>query len=150
MRIRLTEIRLRPTGKRVRFDRDVDVESLFIGRGPDNDVSLKGLTISLHQATIRKSDGRLYIEAAPGQRVNVNGLVSTGGRLQIGDMIRVGSWELRILEPYAGFDAALEDREVVHVDDERSALDARTRIGVEAGALARRPLSWAAAPLRTC
>ena len=147
MRIRLTEIRLRPTGKRVRFDRDVNVESLFIGRGPDNDVSLKGLTISLHQATIRKSDGRLYIEAAPGQRVNVNGLVSTGERLQIGDTIRIGSWELRILEPYAGFDASLEYTEVVHVDDERSALDARTRIGVEAGALARRPLSWAAVGL---
>ncbi|MEZ4293328.1 MAG: FHA domain-containing protein, partial [Myxococcota bacterium] len=71
MRVRLTEIRLRPTGKKVRLDRDLELESLFIGRGPDNDLSLKGLTISLHQATIRMSEGRVYVEAAPGQEVNV-------------------------------------------------------------------------------
>ena len=28
MRVRLTEIRLRPTGKKVRLDRDLDLESL--------------------------------------------------------------------------------------------------------------------------
>jgi pSer/pThr/pTyr-binding forkhead associated (FHA) protein len=73
MRVRLTEIKLRPTGKKVRIDREAEVESLFIGRGPDNDLSLKGLTISLHQATIRVSEGRAYVEGAPGQEVNVNG-----------------------------------------------------------------------------
>ena len=73
MKVRLTEVRLRPTGKKVRLDRDIEVESLFVGRGPDNDLSLKGLTISLHQATFRMADGRLYVEAAAGQEVNING-----------------------------------------------------------------------------
>jgi predicted CXXCH cytochrome family protein len=147
MRVRLTEIKLRPTGKKVRLDRDVEVESLFVGRGPDNDLSLKGLTISLHHATIRKSDGRVYIEAASGKEINVNGLVTTGERLGIGDRIRIGSWELRVLEPDTGMDIYLEYEEIDRGDTERAALDARTRLGIEVGAIARRPLSWGAVGL---
>lgn len=144
MRVRLTEIRLRPTGKKVRLDREVDVESLFVGRGPDNDLSLKGLTISLHHATIRKSDGRIYVEAAAGQEVNINGLVTSGERLGIGDRLRIGSWEVRILDPDTNFDLALEYEEIDRADSERSALDARTKLGLEVGIFARRPLSWLA------
>ena len=145
MRVRLTEIRLRPTGKKVRLDRDLDLESLFIGRGPDNDLSLKGLTISLHQATLRMAEGRLYVEAAPGQEVNVNGLVSQGERLSIGDVLKIGSWELRVTEPtsLADFDFALEYEETDRGEGERAALDARTKLGLESGAFAMRPLAWA-------
>ncbi len=145
MRVRLTEIRLRPTGKKVRLDRDVDVESLFIGRGPDNDLSLKGLTISLHQATLRMAEGRLYVEAAAGQEVNVNGLVTTGERLGLGDRLRIGSWEIRVLDPEEGsqVEIALEYEEIVRGASERNALDARTKLGLEGGAFARRPLSFA-------
>ncbi len=150
MRVRLTEIRLRPTGKTVRLDRDVDVGSLFIGRGPDNDLSLSGLTISLHHATVRMSEGRAYIEAAPGQEVNVNGLVTNGDRIQPGDRIRIGPWELRVIEPVTAggttvpVDLALEYEEIDRAESERSALDTRTRLGLERGLLAQRPLSWAA------
>lgn len=145
MRVRLTEIRLRPTGKKVRLDRDLDVESLFIGRGPDNDLSLKGLTISLHQATLRMAEGRLYVEAAPGQEVNVNGLVSQGERLSIGDVLKIGSWELRVTEPtsLADFDFALEYEETDRGEGERAALDARTKLGLEGGVFSMRPLAWA-------
>ncbi|MHA7839853.1 MAG: cytochrome c3 family protein [bacterium] len=143
MRVRLSEIKLRPTGKKVRLDRDLDVESLFIGRGPDNDLSLKGLTISLHQATIRMSDGRVYVEAAPGQEVNVNGLVTQGERLGVGDKLKIGPWEIRILDPGANADVSLEYEEIDRADSERAALDSRTKLGLETGLFARRPLAWA-------
>lgn len=143
MRVRLTEIRLRPTGKKVRLDREIDVESLFIGRGPDNDLSLKGLTISLHQATLRTAEGRLYVEAAPGKEVNVNGLVTNGDRIGPGDKIRIGPWELRVLTPEGDFDVALEYEEIDRGEDERAALDERTRLGLENGLFAQRPLAWA-------
>ena len=144
MKVRLTEIRLRPTGKKVRLDRDVEVESLFVGRGPDNDLSLKGLTISLHQATFRMSEGRLYVEAASGQEVNVNGLVTTGERIGPGDILKIGSWELRVLQPEADaqVDVALEYEETDRGEGERAALDERTTLGLEAGIFARRPLAW--------
>lgn len=146
MRVRLTEIRLRPTGKKVRLDRDIDVESLFVGRGPDNDLSLKGLTISLHQATLRMADGRLYVEAAPGQEVNVNGLVTTGERIGPGDVLKIGSWELRVLQPEEGVpaDIVIEYEETDRGQGERASLEERTRLGLENGLFARRPLSWIA------
>ena len=57
MRVSLVEIKLRSGGKRVRLDLSFEVESLYIGRGPDNDLSLQSLTVSLHHATIRIGDG---------------------------------------------------------------------------------------------
>jgi len=143
MRVRIIEIKLRPNGNKVRLEREATVESFFIGRGPDNDLTLKGLTIPLHQATIRRSEGRLYVEAAAGQEVDLNGTVSTGDRLQPGDKLSVGQWEIRVLPPEEGFDLAFEYEEVGRPESERAQLDARTRIGVEVGMLARRPLSWA-------
>jgi hypothetical protein len=57
MRVNLVEIKLRSGGNRVRLEHLFEVESLYIGRGPDNDLSLQGLTVSLHHATIRIGDG---------------------------------------------------------------------------------------------
>ncbi|MFO0690981.1 MAG: FHA domain-containing protein [Myxococcota bacterium] len=143
MRIRLVEIRTRTSGKKVRLERDLDVEALRIGRGPDNDLSLRGLTISLRHATLRAGDGRVAVEAAPGQTVAINGRVTTGDRLAVGDELSLGAFELRLLDPVAGFDAVLEYEEVERAESERRGLDQRTRIGIERGLFARRPLSWA-------
>ncbi len=144
MRVSLEEIKVRPGGKRLRLDHALDVESLYIGRGPDNDLCLKGLTVSLHHATIRKSDGHLYIEAAPGEEVTVNGLPTQGERLSVGDEIHIGPWTLRVLPPEPGEDLRIEYERRIADDDARAALDLRTRLGVERGLLARRPLSWIA------
>jgi predicted CXXCH cytochrome family protein len=144
MRVRLVEIRLRAGGNKVRLDHALEVESLYIGRGPDNDLCLKGLTVSLHHATIRIGDGHAYVEAAPGSEIQVNGLPTAGERLSVGDEIRIGPWLLRLLRPSGGEDIRLEYERSEHDDDTRSALDARTRLGIERGLLARRPLAWAA------
>lgn len=143
MRIRLVEIRLRASGKRVRIERDLDVGVLRIGRGPDNDLSLKGLTISLHHATLRAVENRIRVEAAPGKTITVDGLVTAGSEwLGNGSRLKLGAWELRVIDPLPGFDVALEYEEVDRPDDERAALDLRTRIGIESGVFSRRLLSW--------
>ncbi|HIF93458.1 MAG: cytochrome c3 family protein [Myxococcales bacterium] len=142
MRVSLSQIKLRPGGKRVRLDQSVEGESLYIGRGPDNDLCLQGLTTSLHHATMRIGDGNVYIEAAQGQEVVVNGLPTTGERLAIGDEIHIGAWTLRLLEANTGEDFRLEYEERQLSGNARDALDMRTRLGIERGIFARRPLSW--------
>jgi hypothetical protein len=142
MRVSLTEIKLRPGGKRVRLERAVEVESLYIGRGPDNDLSLQGLTTSLHHATIRLGDGHVYIEAAQGQEVAVNGLPTSGQRLAIGDEIHIGSWALWLQRPENAEDVRIEYELRQTDENARAALDGRTHLGIERGLFARRPLSW--------
>ena len=142
MRAILSQIKLRPGGKRVRLDQSVEVESLYIGRGPDNDLCLQGLTTSLHHATIRMGDGHVYIEAAQGQEVVVNGSPTSGERLAVGDEIHIGAWALRLLVTEAREDLRLEYEERHANTNAREALDARTHLGIERGLLARRPLSW--------
>ena len=144
MRVSLAEIKLRPGGKRVRLDHAVEVESLYIGRGPDNDLSLQGLTTSLHHATIRLGDGNVYIEAAQGQEVIVNGLPTSGERLAIGDEIHIGAWTLRLQEPENAEDIRIEYERRQTDENARAALDQRTHLGIERGIFARRPLSWMA------
>lgn len=142
MRVSLAEIKLRPGGKRVRLDHAVEVESLYIGRGPDNDLSLQGLTTSLHHATIRMGDGHAYIEAAQGQEIVVNGLPTSGERLTIGDEIHIGSWALRLQEPENAEDIRIEYELRQTDENARAALNERTHLGIERGIFARRPLSW--------
>lgn len=142
MRIRLVEIRTRTSGKKVRLERDLDVEALHLGRGPDNDLSLRGLTISLRHATLRASEGRVSIEAASGQTVAINGRVTAGDRVAVGDTLKIGAFELRLLEPVPGFDVVLEYEEVERAENERRALDLRTKLGIEHGLFSRRLLSW--------
>jgi hypothetical protein len=144
MRVSLAEIKTRPGGKRLRVDHFVEVESLHIGRGPDNDLCLTGLTISLHHATIRIANNHVYIEAASGQTIQINGLPTQGDRLGIGDEVHIGSWVLRRLEPQGDEDLHIEYEEMVQDQDLRAALDGRTRLGIERGLFARRPLSWIA------
>ena len=74
MKVRLTEVRLRPTGKKVRLDRDIEVESLFVGRGPDNDLSLKGLTNEFYKEQLmhitRTEFVRICVYALQGKSVD--------------------------------------------------------------------------------
>ncbi|MBC8188073.1 MAG: cytochrome c3 family protein [Proteobacteria bacterium] len=144
MRVNLVQIKLRPGGKRVRLEQIVEVESLYIGRGPDNDLCLQGLTTSLHHATIRKGDGNVYIEAAQGQEILVGGLPTPGERLAVDDEIRIGGWDLRLQTPEPGEDIRIEYEQRQLDDNAREALDRRTRVGIERGLFARRPLSWLA------
>jgi len=144
MRVSLVEIKQRAGGKRVRLEHLVEIESLHIGRGPDNDLSLKGLTVSLHHATLRLGDGHVYIEAAPGSDIHVNGLPTAGERLSVGDEIHIGPWSLRSIQPEPGENLRIEYERREPDDDARTALDRRSRLGIEAGAFARRPLSWIA------
>jgi predicted CXXCH cytochrome family protein len=143
MRVSLVEIKQRAGGKRVRLEHSVEVESLHVGRGPDNDLSLKGLTISLHHATLRIGDGHVYIEAAVGSDIQINGLPTQGERLAVGDEIHIGPWALRLIQPAATDDLRIEYEER-QTDDARTALDRRTQLGIESGPFARRPLSWIA------
>ncbi|NWK54078.1 FHA domain-containing protein [Verrucomicrobiaceae bacterium N1E253] len=63
-----------------------------IGRGQDNDLSLKNDSVSRHHAEIlNKRDGSFSItDLDSGNRVYVNGEEITQASLQVGDVVEVG------------------------------------------------------------
>ncbi len=141
MQVRVAHISTRRSGAQARREQILEVESLSVGRATDNELVLNELTISLQHAVFRgRSDG-VYAEALAGTEILVNGRVVTGDRVEPGDSVRIGPFELRVLQPSGQEQLSLEVEEVVRRADERSELALRTRKGVETGALNRRRLS---------
>lgn len=144
MRVRLIHTSTRPSGAVARREDQLNVEALFIGRGTDNDVSLPGLTISLHHATIHQRGAKLVIEAEEGRDVRVNGRTVASRKLGARDVIQIGRFELRMVPAQASEDLALEIVEAIQRGGELEELHKRTTRGIEQGWITRRKLSWAA------
>jgi hypothetical protein len=142
MRIRLIQITTRRSGAQARREELRDDDFLTVGRGTDNDVSLPGLSVSLHHASFRRVDATLRVEGLDANVVRVNGLIGSGHDVGPGDVVQVGSFELRLIALAAGEDLALEIQEVARVGDERESLALRTRLGIARGWLSPRLLSW--------
>jgi hypothetical protein len=142
MRIRLIQITTRRSGAQARREEMRDDDVLTVGRGTDNDVSLPGLSVSLHHASFRLLAGGIRVEGVEGNVVVVNGRVSSGQDVAPGDVIRLGSFDLRLLEPAGDEQLALEIEEVERAGDALEALHRHTRLGVEGGWLSQRRLTW--------
>ncbi len=142
MRVRLVHITTRRSGAKSRREERLEVESLSVGRGTDTGLSLNGLTISLHHATFQQRTDGIYIVKDDAQDLRVNGQLTNDEKLESGDSVRVGQFELRVLSPENDEDLALEVEERVRRGDERQELGKRLRLGVERGLLTRRKLAW--------
>jgi hypothetical protein len=140
MRVRLIQLTTRRSGAQARHEEVREDDFLTIGRGTDNDVSLPGLAVSLHHAWIRRSGGVLRVGGLDGNVVSVNDRIGATHDLGPGDVVRIGSYELRLVEPGPGEDLALEIEEVERAADARDALELRTRLGVARGWLSKRRL----------
>jgi predicted CXXCH cytochrome family protein len=131
-------------GTRAMREELVDVESITIGRSSESVVFLPELVVALHHAVMHLQDGKLWVETVDGDAVRVNGRVASGRSLQPGDVIRVGHHELRVVP---ATDDQVADL-TVDIDVVQSAmlgtsdLSERTKLGIERGLFARRPLAW--------
>jgi adenylate cyclase len=74
-------------------------DGLTLGRSSDNDVVLRDFSVSRHHARIEEKDGELHLvdlESTNGVRVNEEFVAS--GAFALGDLLGVGSFELRVEE----------------------------------------------------
>lgn len=92
-------LKRRPGGRVSIRERSVQTDDLRMGRGPDNDLELADLNVSLDHARIsRSADGKLVLKPSRGNSVSINGrLVSGRARiLKPETILRIGIYELRI------------------------------------------------------
>jgi hypothetical protein len=143
MRVRIVHVTLRRSGARARREEWLDGPSLSIGRSTINSLQIPGLTVPLRHSVIRPVALEMRLEAVGSGDLLVNGhSVPSGRSLAIGDAVRVGEFELRIVEPAPGENLALEVEQVEIPGSEREELAKRTVIGINRGLLTRRKLSW--------
>jgi len=143
MQVRLIHVTQRRSGAKARREQVLTTDRLTVGRGTDNAVSVSGLAIPLHHSLFAPSADGVYVEAIGRSNLRVNGSTTGRKRVQPGDVVRVGSTELRVQTADPGEDLVLEVETVAAAVNEAAAAAMRPQVGVERGLFTRRKLSWA-------
>lgn len=121
-------------------DQNVSGESLRIGRSTDNEIYLSDFRVSLYHATIHDRQGRFYIEAESGSDLRVNSAVSQSSRLNTGDRIAVGPYDIEVLKADGELEISIEL--VRELGDDLEELQARSTTTLAAAGLSKRRWSW--------
>jgi hypothetical protein len=141
MRVRLIQLTTRRSGAVARREQVREVQSFTFGRGTDNELVLNELTLARHHAAFEQRGSEIHLVRVDAPELVVNGQVTTGERVEPGDKVRAGTFELRVVAPSEDEQLAIEIEQVVRQGDEREELELRTRMGVEVGLITRRRLS---------
>ena len=125
-------------------DRVVDAPLITIGRATDQTLHLRDKRVRLQHAKLEKQSGAVHVTTSALSGVTVNGRSQRDARLQIGDVVEIGSNILRVIEPQADVDFALSfelsaDASAEHFVSDWSA----PATGL--GGWSKRRLSWAIA-----
>jgi Class III cytochrome C family len=157
MRVRLTDIKRtkKKREKKPQAPRFVETDALTIGRGTDADVHLAGLDVKFEHAAVLARQGKIFIEKREADTLVVERRDDAGRVLSHdltavkeatpGDVLRIGRYEITVVEPQDDETLALEIEEVAKPTSERDEVEKRYDRGIERGILRRRPLSWALA-----
>jgi hypothetical protein len=143
MRVRLIHVSRSRAGIRGAREEILDVAEVNVGRGTDNEIRIGGLAVPLHHSAFVEQVEGARLEAREGVTLVVNGRATTAATVRPGDVISLGTTEIRVVEPRGDERLAVEVEQVGTAHCEAESLRQRTRIGIERGLLSRRPLTWA-------
>ncbi len=143
MRVRLTHVTVKASGTRALRQSVLDVDAVRIGRGTDNHISIRGLSVPLHHSVLVRRGEQITIDRVDAGTIEVDGREGSGRALRPGNVVRIGDLEIRVVEPGDGEDLAIEVEQVERSVTELDALAKRTHMGVERGLFTRRRLSIA-------
>ncbi len=124
------------------FEDDIHFgDTLGIGRGTDQAIYINDLRAALaHARVIAIGDGRYRVESLISAGVRINGQTSQQAMVGAGSRIDIGQTRIALLEPPAGYEAAVE---ISSVDNgEIEAGKPSPKLTLKDGALSMRMLSW--------
>ncbi len=124
-------------------DEVISGSSIRIGRSTDNELYLSDFRTSLHHATIHDRQGRYYIEAESGSDIRVNNNITQSARLNSGDIIAVGPYDIEIVSADEGKDLDITVELVRQLGDDLEKLKQRSVTTLAATGFSRRRWSWA-------
>lgn len=125
------------------FEDDIHFgDTLSIGRGTDQAVYITDLRAALAHARVTAvGGGRYRIESLIAAGVRINGVSQQSATVKAGAVIDIGSTRIRLVDPPADYDAAVE----INTIDEAEAEAARPlpKLTLTEGGLGKRRWSWA-------
>jgi len=124
VRVRLTHVTVKASGTRALRQSVLDVDAVRIGRGTDNHISIRGLSVPLHHSVLVRRGEQITIDRVDAGTIEVDGREGSGRALRPGNVVRIGDLEIRVVEPGDGEDLAIEveqvERSVTELDASRS------------------------------
>ncbi len=122
---------------------EVNNDVVRLGRGADCDVYLPNPRVPLFHSEIAFRAGAPYITAIKSTvDLRVNGQVTTSKRLQRGDEITIGPYEIVVVYNPTGMDLAVTVELVRPLGDEFAALATRSRTALQTIGFGKRRWSW--------
>ncbi|HUP93129.1 MAG TPA: cytochrome c3 family protein [Solimonas sp.] len=96
--------------KNARQDVSLEADALSLGRSSQNLVELPGLLVSpLHARIVLDTRGGWRVQSSALAGVDVNEVVGIrDGEVRVGDVLGIGEHRIRMLDPPAGYDLAVE------------------------------------------
>jgi Cytochrome c3 len=140
----VTTLTVRKNGSVSKRPVRVDADYLRLGRSTASEVLLSDIRVGLHEAELRQNErGRLTLNQIGSNPIRVNGAPAGAAELKVGDVVQIGPYELRVVEPPEGFDAAVTLQLVEALGDDLARLQRLSTIGLERTWLNKRGVSWA-------
>ncbi len=134
-------------GQAARSEQQIVADALRIGRGTDCKLFLPDPRVALHHAQIRHgTDGSNYIEADAGV-ISVDGSLNRAGKLQAGQRILIGPYEIIVLPAQPDVDLALSLELIEPLREGVEEVRSKVRAGLKNTWLSRRLFSWVAATM---
>ncbi|MCK4742729.1 MAG: FHA domain-containing protein [Sulfuriflexus sp.] len=124
------------------IDEIVSGSSIRVGRSTENELYLSDFRVSLHHATIHDRQGRYYIEAESGSDLRVNNAIAQSTRLNKGDKIAVGPYDIEVISAEEGQDLDITIELVRQLGDDLEQLKQRSTTTLAATGFSRRRWSW--------
>lgn len=132
----------RRSGSITRRDHEVTCEALRFGRSVDNDARMGDPRIETNQATLHERDGGFFFESFGATQVTIDGIDTKSGPVKVGSALRVGPYEIKLVEPDAGVDVAVTVELVEPLGEALDQLKAVSRTSLSETNASRRSWAW--------
>jgi predicted CXXCH cytochrome family protein len=142
MNVLISFLTRKSTGDVVHRDEEMSAEVLRLGRATDSEVHLADPRILLSHAAIHSRPAGFFIESIGSGSLIVNEQVTNSARIGVGDRMRVGPYEVVVVQAPAGKDLALTVELVEPFGNALAELEARSRTSLAAGGMSKRAWSW--------
>ena len=144
----VTQLRLRPGGRKSSRILLENSGSAIFGRSPECDVELADLEIGLqHLKIYYRDDGNLFVELLDGRSVSLNGRLVDGERvpLQVGDVLGFNDWTITIADDPDAGQKVLQVERAEQVKDPSILADRQAAFNTSRALPSSRLMAWAGA-----